>query len=291
MKRILTLLSIASIAACQKPYDYNIDFDIKTESNTVNVKDSVRFYFTGNADNIIFYSGEKGRNYEFRDRITAAGVPILSFESVVQHYKEHSLSVYASTDFKTPYNEEQIKKASWIDITDRATLATENVSVQSGEIDLSEFASTDIPVTIAYRFHAEKEALPQPQWTLSSFSIRNVLGDGTAFSAADMTDAYFIPVDLKNADNKWTVSNTQLMIKGGDSDAEENEDWLITKPIYANKVTPDVGQPIKSLSYNMPGQFAYAFDEPGEYKCVFETKNHTVFGQRSVVKEIVITVK
>ena len=47
--------------------DYNVTFD---PSNTYLAGDPVKFNFTGEVDNILFYSGETGSEYQYRDRYT-----------------------------------------------------------------------------------------------------------------------------------------------------------------------------------------------------------------------------
>jgi len=67
MKKILIPLMAASLSfvACNKvTIKAPIDFKVSTAKTEYKTGDSVLFLFSGNPDNINFYSGETGRHYD-----------------------------------------------------------------------------------------------------------------------------------------------------------------------------------------------------------------------------------
>lgn len=65
MKRFIPLIAITFLCACQhniiRITDFNVTLD---EDNTYMSGEPVRFNFEGEVDNVIFYSGENGSEYE-----------------------------------------------------------------------------------------------------------------------------------------------------------------------------------------------------------------------------------
>ena len=75
MKYLLLFSAFAVLTTgCRKNLDDvdDVHFDVSLEAETFKVGEPVRFHFSGNPDFIIFYSGEKGNDYAYKDtdRIT-----------------------------------------------------------------------------------------------------------------------------------------------------------------------------------------------------------------------------
>ena len=57
------------MASCQQDVIYEADYNVTLDKdNTYYVGEPVKFNFTGDVDNILFYSGETGHSYKFKDR-------------------------------------------------------------------------------------------------------------------------------------------------------------------------------------------------------------------------------
>ena len=73
MKRInLLFILLAVFCSCEHDIATKVDFNVTLdESNVYKVGEPIRFNFTGDVDNILFYSGEAG--HEYRNRDTGTG--------------------------------------------------------------------------------------------------------------------------------------------------------------------------------------------------------------------------
>jgi len=280
-------------AACNKKTVDGTGFTVTTDKTTYATTDTVKFAFTGNPWYITFYSGEPYHKYEYSDRTTAAGVPQFQFMSAVATGSQtNTLKVLVSTDFSGVYDSTNIYQATWTDITSKAVLATSSTSVSSGVIDLSSFITNDHPVYIAFKYTGAAGSA-QRQWTIKSVALSNVLPDNTSYSLLGIAEstAGFKSVPMKTPSVLWTISTSQLLIKGGTTTAStEAEGWVISKPLNLSKVSPDTGVPLKNMTTYMPS-YMYIYATPGSYKASFVAANINKYDEKSDVQEVPITVQ
>jgi hypothetical protein len=284
----LGLLILFALTACDKELDIkNLDFDVSIEKTTFKVGDTVLFKFTGNPDNITFFSGETGQNYEYRNRLRAEGKPELQFTSFSEFGTQvNTLQVLATTDFNGIVNE-NIGNVAWTDITNLVTLSSGLDNTASGVVDLTQFVN-DKPLYIAYRFIGQTGST-QKRWTIKNFLVQNKLNDGSVLKVADITTAGFSQVSLKNSSVVWSISSDQIRIQGGPATNEDNDDWIVTKPLYLDRVSPDTGTALKNITSKLT-KYSYVFSRPGTYKVAFIASNSTADKSVSIVKELTITV-
>ena len=87
MKRILFFISgLVLMASCQHDVVYEVDFNITLDkANTYYAGEPVRFNLAGEVDNVIFYSGETGHQYVYRNRyeVPLEAVKVKDGESVL----------------------------------------------------------------------------------------------------------------------------------------------------------------------------------------------------------------
>jgi hypothetical protein len=294
-RKLYTLLFIATamLAACKKDLSTgDKDFEVTAVKPTLTLGDTARFNVSGNPDMITFYSGEPGKRFEYKDRATADGTPTLSFSTIRANGSQpNSLQLMISTDFKgvakgdTVATKANITAATWTDITARAKLSTgATAAVASGNIDLSDYAAAGKPIFIAFKYNGVAGSA-QSKWTVSAFSVKNVLADGTSYEIANMntsTTPYtvygvttfspgFAAYTLQNI-YTWSVGTT-LVITGATpaSNAKApSEAWAFVGPINLKKVVPDVGVLIKSPTQNISGvPFTYKYESKGTFNAVF----------------------
>ncbi|WP_316811775.1 DUF5017 domain-containing protein [Pedobacter heparinus] len=94
MKRIFLFpILFLLVSACNKKEVVAPDFKVGIEQDktTFKVGEQINFIFSGNPNYITFYSGETGRMYEFRDRVTAGartdvGVPLQNMTTQLLSY-------------------------------------------------------------------------------------------------------------------------------------------------------------------------------------------------------------
>lgn len=268
-------------------------FDVTVEKTTLALGDTARFRFAGSPDVLSFYSGEVGKRYEYRNRTSADGTPLLRFRTIRANGSQaNSLAVMVSNNFEgvitsdTAATINRIKNAAWTDITARATLSTGAAgAVPSGNIDLSDFSTQGKPVFIAFKWIGYTGSA-HSKWTVDSFSVKNVLADGTSYITANMNEyniAYtnygvtsfspgFSTYKVSSVYN-WTISSSSLVITGAASAGAATataEAWVILGPLDLKKVTPDAGIPVKNTSQKASDMvYNYVYPAKGEYHAVF----------------------
>ena len=252
------LLFLSVFVACKK-YDAietPSGFDVTTTKLTYKVGDSVLFNFSGQPDEITFYSGESGKQYINLGRTSATGINKLIFQSSMQQGVlpgNDSLLLLISSNLKG-YDSASIVNATWTDITSRntkwpTTLATSFVT--SDSIDISDFNVKD-SINIAFRYLGKKNALnPQRKWQIQGFAVTNNLSDGTKYqlfsapfagaaNASSFLYTGWVQASLKNNTlpgfNAWNVGNA------GSSAADKlnNSNGIAIKNAYPIQFDPGI---------------------------------------------------
>lgn len=303
-------------AACHKTLSTgDATFGVSISSQMLSAGDTARFTFSGNPDVITFYSGEPGNRYAYRNRDTANGTPLLRFRSLrANGTQANSLSVMVSDNFEgvlvndTTATVSRIQAAAWTDITSRAILSSGGTTaVASGNIDLSDFSAVGKPVYIGFKFQGFAGSA-QSKWTIDSFTVKNVLADGTTYTIANLNAnnvAYanygvsafspgfvaFRPVNKYY----WVVSaGTSLVITGetAAAAAAPAEAWAIIGPVRLNKVSPDVGMVVKNVAQKTSGlKFSYIYKTPGVYNALFTGGRADAGGADYTIQSLPVTVK
>ena len=305
MKKIFYFLNIIGVlifTSCEKDAPESVNFDVSTESREVKVGDSITFKFNGNADIISFYSGELGKEYQYRDRIEAEGLKLqLTLGTrVLFGTQTKNLKLYCSTKFDGLYSPAGIKEEDWVDLTDKFTWSPTPAGVSttttttSGPIDLSEFVETGKPIYFAFKYEgwaSTTAALGGRTWRIYTFNLETVAPDGSKSAIATVRNAGWIGIDIVNPANKWTIASTEpYLYFAPASTLLPSLDWVVSAPFQPTSLKPDKGTPIKAFLDKMQN-FKHAFKAPGVYKVTFVAKNVNGHGEKTVVKELDITVK
>jgi hypothetical protein len=293
----LLFIMIASVS-CKRDLIKSPAFEVRTNKLEYKVGDSARFVFSGEPDIITFYSGEPGYEYQYRDRTEVdGGLTQLEFSSRVLYGSQtNNLRVVASTDFSGVYDSANIRSATWKDISTRFKLATAASGAlsdvtASGKADISDLVLKGMPLYLAYQYVGDKPPATTPTqrtWRIQSFSLTNTLPSGIMSTLATLTSAGWIPVDVVNPANKWTVAADMLQF-APNSTLLASEDWIITKPLFVTRVSPDKGVAIKEFSQRRDS-YTYAFARPGKYKITFVASNVNATDQKTVVKEVELNI-
>jgi hypothetical protein len=286
---IALLIFYITLSGCEKLQLDELQFDVKTSKTVFKVGEEVVFDFTGNPDNITFFSGETGKQYEFKDRTSAVGTAQLQFTSFLQNNKPNTLKFLASTNFSGVVDSASIVNATWIDITNRVTLSSGLDNTASGVVDLSDFRDLNKKVYFAFRFTDVNSATAQATWTVRDFVVRNIVDDRT-FEILNLADAGWGRFSMINKTNIWTVSATGLRFTGGAANTPSNDAWVIARPADLNFVARDLGESIKDLNQRLMPQ-KYIYNTPGTYKVAFIGLKSNVETTKSIVRELTITVE
>ena len=292
------LVTAALLAGCEK--QKTTEYYTPSGPVTVNIDKTVaaanvpfQLTFTGFADSLIFYSGEEGHQYEFRNQTGMAGVEHqLSFQSYRQWgVQENTLALLVSRDFNgEDYSEEAIKAATWVDITNRATLSTGSDNTPSGTIDITDVLGKSGSVYFAFKF-VGAAGTTQRTWTIKDFNISTVMPDGTVEEVANTENAGWVETSMKNPDMHWTISPERIQMIGGNETAAENEDWIISKGFPLYSFGADRGEVIKSRYQFMLKDHWFVYREPGDYHAVLVAKNGSGDEQVETVHEFDLTVE
>jgi len=292
-KLLIIAVALIVAVACNKKTVDNPGFTVVTDKDTYKTTDTVFFSFGGNPWFLTFYSGEPYHKYEYHDRTTANGAPQLQFTSTVQTGSQaNTLRLFVSSDFSGTYDSASIYQATWTDITDKAKLATSTTSTASGIVDLTSFINNDHPVYFAFKYIGLAGSA-QRNWTIKSVALNNVLPDNTSYALLNISESTsgFKAVQMKTTTVSWSVSNSQFVIKGGTTTASQDaEDWLISKPLTLNRVTPDAGVPLKNMTTAFPS-YTYMYATPGTYNATFVAANVSRYDDKENVVQIPVTVQ
>jgi hypothetical protein len=192
-KKILILIACSAIwASCSKTLEPgNSDFEvvsqnsIKQPTTTFKAGDTVNFVFSGNPDQITFFSGEAGRRYEYRTRTadSTSSIDTLRFWNTVTNAGNGSMQLLASTSFpgytqinsKDSANVLASYPAGWTDITNRGTWSTGSGAMKSN-IGLNDFAAAGKPVFLAFRYVAAA-GTSQSSWNINTLGLRHYTAD------------------------------------------------------------------------------------------------------------------
>lgn len=291
MKNILPLCALIVVAAaCRKDPVNEPALTVVVKNTSIKAGDTVRFALSGNADIVTFYSGEEGNNFAYKDRTTLEGTPELSFSTQSTNAGQPAFSVLLSSDFTGAYDTTNIRNATWTNITDRFTLSTGAANTPSGTLNLQEYMKPGKPLFIAFRYDAAA-TFGQGAWIVQSFDVIMRGANNKVVTAANLATAGWIARDFSNTNIKWTIATNQLSITGRVSAPHvASEDWLISKALYVNKVSPDIGLPVKDISIAL-GEFAHVFEQPGTYDITFVATNSFGYTQRSITRNMTITVQ
>lgn len=104
MKRTIYLIAgLLLLSACEQKVVYKVDYNVTLDpGNTYYAGEPVKFNITGDVDNLLFFSGELGHIYEFRDRREVALEDVAKIDlnlDIQARYGYPGLTIYISDSF------------------------------------------------------------------------------------------------------------------------------------------------------------------------------------------------
>lgn len=167
------------------------DIEVSTEKDSYAVGEEVVFTFSGNADNIVFYSGEPGHLYDRRAAHFADNPLKVKFRTatdgvLVGGKPDNNFRFLVSTDFNGVFDAENVRTATWKDLTESFGVAAEGglVNTDSQELDLKELLPETAemenpPFYLAFRYYdKDPEAPVKNRWVVRTYSVKSVGTDG-----------------------------------------------------------------------------------------------------------------
>jgi hypothetical protein len=276
------------LSACSKDKVQQPVFDVYTSALTYKVGEEITFKFSGNPDNITFYSGEDGKKYEYRNRTALPGKLQVQFTSLVDRGVKQNLSLMVTGDINGTIDANTVKAAKWTDVSSRAVFSTGTDNTPSGTIDLSDFSDLGKPLSVAFKYIDVKTTAQQNRWVIRTFNASAVRGTSVT-PLAVMADAGWVGISYKNPLAFWTITSAQLLMYGGAVGSDDNEDWVVSRQLDPNFIKSDVGYVLKNIS-TRPSDFIYKFNSAGTYKVTFLASNMLGASAKEAVKEFTLTI-
>lgn len=295
-KLIIALVMFSFLASCQKTYELEPldDFSVELEKTSYKVGEEVRFIVKGKSENLVFWSGEVGRKYEFRTRTTVEGNSVfLNFNTFAQFgvmpIDQSVMKVFVSTDFNGKYDATNVRTATWEEITDKAVFSSGLDQTPSGDINLSSFAARNKSMAIAmvYKTTVVKPESQQNRWVVRTFNLKTVNQQGEETVLATMATAGWVAFNFSGPATNWSITSAQLLTVRNLT--ELDDDWVVTKQFNPNSTLPDTGEPIKNISQKLTN-YTKIYNKAGAYKVTFVATNANLERSESVVKEININI-
>jgi len=303
---VMLLCAGIGFVGCNKVEVTMPTFDVQVETLTYKVGDMVDFTFTGDADQITFYSGETMKDYAYIDgRVDKVLALNTSFSTAIRYGlangQKDLLSVWVSSDFSGDYTIEGVHSATWKDnVSKDFTLAPPTMDnntaanfIPSGVLDIMSEAEEGKPLYLAFRYKkdAGKE---QRNWFMRNIAVNAVtdLGSFSLFDASGFTLVYDDNYEA-DADKNSSVTSTQITLRSPNNfNPLAVEVWAISPPISTAETDlgPDKGTSIKGFRDLKLEEYSYTYEEAGEYTVTFVASNSNLYGESKVVKQLKITV-
>lgn len=290
---ICIALALMSVTACTEEAP-DAAISVTPDKGSYKVGEPVTFHINGSADNIVFYSGEPGHEYELRDRLYADNdlmMDIVSYTDYVS-YVHPNMQCLVSTDFNGIYDAGNLQKASWTDITSEVGLATKtSTNMPSNRISLKDYASqdNDAMLYVAFRYFDKDNAPVRNRWVVRSINMDKISPEGTVTAVGDMKTMGWQKI-LVSGNSVWTVSTSQMIATGNVATSDKDE-WVVSKGFKLREAEPSTGVALKNISTTL-SEYQHTYTSPGVYNVVFaassvwnNSSSHSLAAVKIVVTE------
>lgn len=273
-KYISVVLTALCLSACsQEAPDARLT--VTTDKSEIKAGEPVSFRISGKADNIVFYSGETGHEYDLRDREYADNDLMVDFVSYTDYltYVHPNLRILISSDFNGIYDAENLALATWTDVTDEFQLpAATGKNTPSGTVNLKKFVSDDNDALfyIAFRYFDLDGVGLRNRWVIRSININKVSPEGQSTLLADIKTAGWQNVVVSGA-VKWTLSGTQLLATGN-ATSNDKDVWAVSRGYNLRSSEPSTGVVLKNIS-TVVSEYQHTYNTPGTYEAVFASSS------------------
>lgn len=314
MKKILVLsAAFIALCACQHDIVRVTDFKVTLDSeNTYFVGEPVTFNFEGEVDNIIFYTGETGSQYIYKDRFTVPAEDVKSVNLDMDFQARYGLAgameIWVSKEFQGLSGEDgAADRAAIKAMVDGGMQGWTKLDYQEGastkwteqQFDLSEYVEN---FTIAFHW-----CPPQADQTQRTYWINGKLSlelEGTEPTVMDISELGFKtvmmneeiedPYKINAGDGSIILNNpnTAALIFqgiGGNKLEYALDGWAISTPSPLNRVANDKAVVIKNQQNYLPS-YSYVWNEPGTYKVTFVGTNSNYMDSTNEVHELTVTI-
>lgn len=228
---------------------------------------------------ITFYSGEPNKQYVHKDRGNTNDDSVyFTFSSTLKTKGNETLDVLLSQDFSGIYTPQDIKSATWVNLTDSVQFPQDTgILMPSKQLSLKPFQQLNNDTYIAFLYRANAGGL-QKIISISNPTIQHQLNDGNVVPLLNANTSENSPgwtsvnvssvLDISLNGSVFTFNATKK-----ETTVVPTEAWLISGAVNLNRVPPDRGIPIQSIVDNKMKRYTYVFRQAGEYEVTFVAVN------------------
>lgn len=265
---LASILAVGAVSCSEEAPDSKLTV---TAVGAFKAGEPVTFKISGDADNIVFYSGEVGHEYGLRDRLYADNDLMVDFVSYTDQSTgiHPNFQVLVSNDFNGVYDAENVAAATWTDVTGEFALPSKTgANTPSGEVNLKRYAgeADDALVYFAFRYYDMDGVAQKNRWVVRSMNIRKVSPEGQETLIADIKTAGWQNVALSGS-MAWTLPGTQLLAAGNTATSDKDA-WVISKGFDVRAAEPSTGIVLKNIATDL-SSYQYVYEKPGTYNAVF----------------------
>lgn len=312
MKKIIFLIAgILMMASCKHDVIYEVDYTVTLDSqNTYYAGEPVRFNFDGDVDNLLFYSGETGSQYIYKDRREVSVDEIekatLKIDYFAQYGKAGALKVWVTDEFEGITGQNATADTALFNPVVRGgmenwTQLTYNEGA-SGKWTQQEYDITEYISNFCIGLNWCPPVFDQTQrtyWVNVTLDIQLKGVDPISMRLGDLgpkvlmlnkeLDPYHY--NKGNGSMRFEPEKADVIMQGISGNALNYtlNGWCLTTPQPLTKVANDKGTVIKNLQ-NYLHSYEYTWEKPGTYKVTFVGRNENYASASQMVKEYTITI-
>lgn len=316
---LLCLVFPAILAGCtQNDILYEADYNVTLDpSNTYYAGEPVRFNISGEIDNLLFYSGEPGSEYQYRDRYEVPMETVKSATLTLDIFPQYGtigdgLDIYYTNTFAgLNRNDADADKAllksleksfaagdmqGWTEVE----WVEKSGSITTVTIDVTEMKDNFV---LAFHWHPGGDPAKDIQRTYSVRGELNTEIEGIGTATTDLGEFLVTTVMMNDErENPYATENAEGNIRFDDSNYDIKfqgvaagkldyslDGWCVSFPQAFNSIPNDKGVVIKNMQ-NYMSTYEYTYDEPGTYNAVFVGRNANYLGTNEKVKELSIII-
>ncbi|ERJ59683.1 DUF5017 domain-containing protein [Sphingobacterium paucimobilis] len=300
---ILFIVSAVLFFGCRKEEVETPHFDVEVEALEYKVGEEVKFNFSGEVDQLSFFSGEMLQSYEYskESRMSTTETVKVSFRTnVTYNTQPDQLAVFVSNDYNGSGAYSDLVSATWLgenDFSPWFKVAPEDNpwgqsnNYYSGEIDLIDAFKKDKPLYIGFRYkHTKGTGIPRNWYVYNmNATASTLLGTSTLFNTVGVFSLVYDNNFVNEALKTSQITTYMLLRLPTDlRSVEEAEVWAVSPPIYLEEIDhgPDRSVPVKGFRDPMPSEFKHTYTDPGKYIVTFVGGNTTVNGEKEKIKQI-----
>lgn len=308
-KFLMIVLAAALLCSCEDSF-YTVnslsDFQVTTEKKVYKVGERVEFNLASDADFIVFFSGEEGSDYEYKekDRLYPDEM-LLSFSTAT--YPDNGTNPESgrflwSNDFPGVYEEEWIRMSTWHDITDRIVYPklspTNYILYDTDNMEIADLFEDrpDAPIYFCWAFETKANSI-RNRFRIDNWSIhgRNTGMEFYSFAQSDFHMIEGVGFDVQSSSTYYPrVTDKYIVWDGASNSTVYKDGWAISGPIYMTEnlnAGKDSGVTIKTIGDPIKKVHNHYYTKPGTYVVAFEAKNVNAKNSAVAVARTTITIE